>query len=108
MFLVRLSSISTCSYTLVPFTKVFLLHLRRLRTRLCRVEGHIRCVHGMFGSGASCEYIAQQLSAARRALDRSFYEMIACSMEMEMTQAADTSAVRAAGTKVGKLLARYG
>lgn len=81
---------------------------RRLITRLRRVEGQIRGVQGMIGNGAACEAVAQQLAAARRALDRSFYEMIACSMEMEMTQAADTSAVRAAGAKVGKLLARYG
>src|SRR3546814_7022635 len=82
-------------------------HQRRLITRLRRVEGQIRGVQGMIGNGAACEDIAQQLAAARRALDRSFYEMIACSMEMEMTQAADTSALRAAGTKVGKLLGRY-
>src|SRR3546814_20578701 len=78
-------------------------HQRRLITRLRRVEGQIRGVQGMIGNGAACEDIAQQLAAARRALDRSFYEIIACSMEMEMTQAAATSAVPAAGTKVGKL-----
>lgn len=83
-------------------------HQRRLISRLRRVEGQIRGVQGMIGSGADCEDIAQQLAAARRALDRSFYEMIACSMEMEMQQAVETSAVRAAGAKVGKLLARYG
>lgn len=83
-------------------------HQRRLISRLRRVEGQIRGVQGMIGSGADCEDIAQQLAAARRALDRSFYEMIACSMEMEMQQSASTSALRAAGAKASKLLARYG
>src|SRR3546814_17394794 len=49
-------------------------HQRRLITRLRRVEGQIRGVQGMIGNGAACEDIAQQLAAARRALDRSCHD----------------------------------
>jgi DNA-binding FrmR family transcriptional regulator len=81
---------------------------RQLISRLRRVEGQIRGVQGMIGNGAACEQVAQQLAAARRALDRSFYEMIACSMERELAQAPDAEAVRATSTHIGRLLARYG
>lgn len=83
-------------------------HQRSLIARLRRVEGQIRGVQGMIEKGESCEAVAQQLAAARRALDRSFYEMIACSMEMEIQQAPNVNAARQAGTHVGKLLAKYG
>jgi DNA-binding FrmR family transcriptional regulator len=81
---------------------------RRLVSRLRRVEGQIRGVQGMIEKGSTCEQVAQQLAAARRALDRAFYDMIACSMEMELEKAPDAAAVRAAGAHISQLLARYG
>jgi CsoR family transcriptional regulator, copper-sensing transcriptional repressor len=49
--------------------------------RLKRVEGQVRGVIGMIESGADCELVAQQLSAARKALDKAFYELMACAIE---------------------------
>lgn len=49
--------------------------------RLKRVEGQVRGVVGMIESGADCEAVAQQLSAARKALDKAFYELMACAIE---------------------------
>lgn len=83
-------------------------HQRNLIARLRRIEGQIRGIQGMIEKNARCEDVAQQLAAARRALDRSFYEMIACSMEVEIEQAPSISAARQAGSHVGKLLAKYG
>lgn len=83
-------------------------HQRSLIARLRRIEGQIRGIQGMIEKDAKCEDVAQQLAAARRALDRSFYEMIACSMEMEIEQASNISTARQAGVHVGKLLAKYG
>ena len=31
--------------------------------------------------GESCDVVAQQLTAARRALDRTFYEMVGCAVQ---------------------------
>ena len=49
--------------------------------RLKRVEGQIRGVQGMIEAAADCEEIAQQLSAARKALDKAFFELMACAIQ---------------------------
>lgn len=54
---------------------------RALVLRLKRVEGQLRGVQGMIEASADCEAIAQQLSAARKALDKAFYELMACAIE---------------------------
>ncbi len=54
---------------------------RELVLRLRRVEGQIRGVQGMIEAAADCEEIAQQLSAARKALDKVFYELMACAIQ---------------------------
>ena len=83
-------------------------HKRSMITRLRRVEGQLRGIQGMIDADAGCEAVAQQIAAARRALDRAFYEMVACSMEAEMMGASDLSGAKAAGTHVAKILAKYG
>jgi CsoR family transcriptional regulator, copper-sensing transcriptional repressor len=44
---------------------------KAIRSRLARVEGDEQ----------DCEKIAQQLSAARKALDKAFFTMVGCMME---------------------------
>jgi hypothetical protein len=67
-----------------------------------------RCARsaGMIAADQPCEAIAQQLAAARRALDRSFYEMVAC-----MIRQAPPAGVRERGARAGRiaeLLSRFG
>jgi CsoR family transcriptional regulator, copper-sensing transcriptional repressor len=50
-------------------------------TRLARVEGQLRGVQRQINEEADCEHIAQQLSAARKALDKAFFTMVACMIE---------------------------
>jgi DNA-binding FrmR family transcriptional regulator len=52
----------------------------------------------MIEEDRTCENIAQQLSAARRALDRAFYEMVSCMIRHEPQGAG----------KIADLLARFG
>lgn len=54
---------------------------RQMVQRLARVEGQLRGVQKLIHEEQDCEKIAQQLSAARKALDKSFYQMIACMLE---------------------------
>jgi CsoR family transcriptional regulator, copper-sensing transcriptional repressor len=54
---------------------------KALCDRLARVEGQIRGVHRLIESDADCEKIAQQLAAARKALDKSFFTMVGCMIE---------------------------
>ncbi|MGB2818948.1 MAG: metal-sensing transcriptional repressor [Burkholderiaceae bacterium] len=54
---------------------------RELVLRLRRIEGQLRAVQRMIGEGNDCEPIAQQLAAARKALDKAFFELMACAIE---------------------------
>ena len=54
---------------------------RELVLRLKRVEGQLRAVQRMIDEGDDCEPIAQQLAAARKALDKAFFELMACAIE---------------------------
>ena len=49
--------------------------------RLKRVEGQLRGIQRMIESGEDCEPIAQQLAASRKALDKAFFELLACAIE---------------------------
>jgi DNA-binding FrmR family transcriptional regulator len=81
---------------------------KKLITRLRRVEGQLRGIQAMIERDAGCEAVAQQLAASRRALDRTFYEMIACALEAEVQNRRGPDVARDAAAYVGRILARYG
>ena len=54
---------------------------RALVLRLKRVEGQLRALQRMIDGGVDCEDVAQRLAAAREALDRAFFELMACAIE---------------------------
>ncbi len=83
-------------------------HRRRIVTRLARVEGQIRGVQGMISDDCSCESIAQQLTAARRALDKAFYEMLACSLVSHIDASGSMQEVRDSTDELARLLAKFG
>lgn len=82
-------------------------HEQEVMHRLRRVEGQIRGVLTMMEEGKPCDAIAQQLSAARKALDRAFYEMMACSMEMEINGASSNAVMCERIAEKARLLAKY-
>jgi len=59
---------------------------RALILRLKRVEGQLRGVQQLIENEASCEAVAQQMSAARRALEKAFHVMVGCMLEQQMEQ----------------------
>ncbi len=75
---------------------------KALGTRLRRVEGQIRGIQRLVAESDDCEKVAQQLTAARRALDRAFFEAIACMMEQELGE--ELGALE----RYTRLLAKYG
>ncbi len=81
---------------------------RKLIIRLRRVEGQLRGIQAMMEKGDSCESIAQQLSAARRALDKTFHEMVACHLQMEIAASQAPEQVLAATEHMTRLLSKYG
>lgn len=62
----------------------------------------------MMEKGDSCEHIAQQLAAARKALDKAFHEMVACNLQMEIAASRDPAQVEAATEHMKQLLSKYG
>ena len=70
---------------------------KTLCARLARVEGQLRGVQRQIEEEQSCEHIAQQLSAARKALDKTFFTMVGCMIEQGDLPAED----------VAKMLAKF-
>jgi DNA-binding FrmR family transcriptional regulator len=79
---------------------------KAMDSRLARIEGQVRAVRRMIGEDEPCEDIAQQLAAARKALDRAFYEMVSCMIRQEPPPGNQGRADRAG--RVAELLARFG
>ena len=81
----------------------------QIMARLKRVEGQVRAVQGMVDREEECEAVAQQLSAARKALDRAFYDMMACMTRRHLAEAGVASrGALAQLDHLSGLLARYG
>ena len=66
-------------------------HQRDVVNRLKRIEGQVRGLIDMVESGRPCEDVAQQMSAARKAMDKAFYRMMACSV-MEAVSGGESEA----------------
>jgi DNA-binding FrmR family transcriptional regulator len=64
-------------------------HQRDVINRLKRIEGQVRGLIDMVEKGRPCEDVAQQMSAARKAMDKAFYRMMACSV-MEAVAVSDS------------------
>ena len=82
-------------------------HKRGVVLRLKRAEGQIRGVLRMIESEQPCNEIAQQLAAVRNALDRAFFEMMACTLESEITGAPDSSERHDRVAEVLRILSKY-
>ncbi|MGH7934934.1 MAG: metal-sensitive transcriptional regulator [Candidatus Binataceae bacterium] len=74
---------------------------RDLATRLNRAEGQLRGVRKMIGEGAYCIDVLQQLSAARRALDKIALLLLRDHLETCVTDAIEQ---RDATGKVNELI----
>ncbi|MCX7143014.1 MAG: metal-sensitive transcriptional regulator [Proteobacteria bacterium] len=57
---------------------------KALILRLKRIEGQIRGLQRLVEEDAPCDSVAQQLSAARRALDKAFHSMVGCLIESRL------------------------
>jgi DNA-binding FrmR family transcriptional regulator len=79
---------------------------KAMDARLARIEGQVRAVRRMIGEDEPCGDIAQQLAAARKALDRAFYEMVSCMIRQDPPQGGKARGTRA--EEVAELLTRFG
>jgi DNA-binding FrmR family transcriptional regulator len=55
-------------------------HEKDMVNRLRRIEGQVRGLVDMIQTGRSCEEVATQMSATRKAMDKAFYRMMTCKL----------------------------
>lgn len=83
-------------------------HQKDVVNRLRRIEGQVRGLIDMIQDGRSCEDVALQMSAARKAMDKAFYRMMACSVIEAVYDAdSETRAIEEV-EKSARLLEKFG
>jgi len=83
-------------------------HQKDVVNRLRRIEGQVRGLIEMIQTGRSCEDVALQMSAARKAMDKAFYRMMACTV-IEAVYDADSDATAIVEVeRSARLLEKFG
>ncbi|MFC5477251.1 metal-sensitive transcriptional regulator [Massilia suwonensis] len=81
-----------------------------LLNRLARIEGQLRGVQKLIALAAEpadCEAVAQQMAAARKALDRSFVQLLTATVVTHSEGAADVDEARAVAARLAALLDKF-
>ena len=86
------------------------LQKKDLLHRLARIEGQLRGVQKLIALAdrpADCDAVAQQMAAARKALDRSFVQLLTASIVTHSANATDLDSARASAVKLAALLDKF-
>ena len=75
--------------------------------RLARIEGQLRGIQKLIAADDDCEKVAQQMSAARKALDKAAHEMLACMIEKEVQTLSTPEAGTDEMKKIKILISKY-
>ncbi len=81
-----------------------------LLNRLARIEGQLRGVQKLIALAAEpsdVDAVAQQMAAARKALDRSFVQLIAGSVQTQTGNAADLAEARSRAAHLAAMLDKF-
>ena len=93
---------------LAPVSSYREVHQNDVINRLRRIEGQVRGLVDMIQGGRSCEEVALQMSAARKAMDKTFYRMMARSL-MEAVNKTETSSQTVADVeRAAAILEKFG
>jgi DNA-binding FrmR family transcriptional regulator len=82
-------------------------HQKDVVNRLRRIEGQVRGVVEMIQDQRSCEEIALQMSAVRKAMDRAFYRMMACTLLEAVTNSETDYQAQEEIEKATRLLEKF-
>jgi DNA-binding FrmR family transcriptional regulator len=96
--------------TIVEGSALTLLQKKDLLNRLARVEGQLRGIQKLVALAeqpSDCDAVAQQMAAARKALDRSFVQLLAASIQTQSGQAADLEQARASAEHLAAMLDKF-
>src|SRR3954463_5561609 len=83
------------------------LQKKDLLHRLARVEGQLRGVQKLIAMAekpSDCDAVAQQMAAARKALDRSFVQLLTNSMLTQSANATDLDEAQASASRLAAML----
>lgn len=83
-------------------------HQKDVVNRLRRIEGQVRGLVEMIQTGRSCEDVATQMSAARKAMDKTFYRMMACSVMEAVYESKTDAEALVEVERSARLLERFG
>ena len=83
-------------------------HQKDVVNRLRRIEGQVRGLVEMIESGRPCEDVALQMSAARKAMDKAFYRMMACSIMEAMHDTDNNAQVMIEVERSTRMLEKFG
>lgn len=81
-----------------------------LLNRLARIEGQLRGVQKLIAlaqAPSDCDAVAQQMAAARKALDRSFVQLLTSSMVNQSHNAQDLAEARASASRLAAMLDKF-
>lgn len=81
-----------------------------LLNRLARIEGQLRGVQKLIALAAEpadVDAVAQQMAAARKALDRSFVQLLAGAIQTQAGNAADLDEARERAARLAAMLDRF-
>jgi DNA-binding FrmR family transcriptional regulator len=81
-----------------------------LLNRLARIEGQLRGVQKLIALAAEpadCDAVAQQMAAARKALDRSFVQLLTSSMVNQSANAADLKTAQTSAARLAAMLDKF-
>ena len=82
-------------------------HEKDVINRLRRIEGQVRGLVDMIQSGRSCEEVALQMSAARKAMDKTFYRMMTCSLMEAVNKTENSPQTIADVERAASILERF-
>ncbi|NHZ32960.1 MULTISPECIES: metal-sensitive transcriptional regulator [Massilia] len=86
------------------------LQKKELLHRLARIEGQLRGVQKLIAQAATpadCDAVAQQMAAARKALDRSFVQLLTNTMQTQSANATSLAEAQASASKLAAMLDKF-
>ena len=101
-------SVPRAATKLAPVSSYREEHENDVINRLRRIEGQVRGLVDMIQGGRSCEEVALQMSAARKAMDKTFYRMMACSLMEAVNKTENSSQTIADVERAAAILEKFG
>lgn len=81
-----------------------------LLNRLARIEGQLRGIQKLVAladAPSDCDAVAQQMAAARKALDRSFVQLLTASIVTQTGNAADVDEAQVAALRLAAMFDKF-